>query len=233
MIIIFFFFGISFAAVLEGFACFTALAVPFVAFTVSFTDLTSSFSFAVPFTGLISSLPPAASFGFAFAVCSAAFTGFASALPSAAFTDFASVLPPVASLTGLPASLSFAVPFTDLTSSFSFTVSLTGLISSFSFTVAFSVTPLLRGSVFSVAVSVLLSDSVFTDAPKAPLPASLRTSEAASSSTELRETFASIPFFCKKLNISLLCSPNSSASSCTFIFAMLSSISALNGVSRY
>jgi hypothetical protein len=60
-------------------------------------------------------------------------------------------------------------------------------------------------------------------------PNAFRTSCAASSSMELCAALASIPFSCKKLNISLLCLSSSLASSCTFIFAMPSSISAASG----
>ncbi len=63
----------------------------------------------------------------------------------------------------------------------------------------------------------------------APPPNAFRTSRAASSSTELCAAFASTPFPCRKLRISLFCTSNSFASSCTLIFAMLSSISAIDG----
>ena len=76
-------------------------------------------------------------------------------------------------------------------------------------------------ALFSTGLLLVWAGSLF---PNASL-----TIFAASSSTELCAAFASTPFSCKKLNISLLCLFSSLASSCTFIFAMLSSISAVGG----
>jgi hypothetical protein len=84
---------------------------------------------------------------------------------------------------------------------------------------------------FSARVSAP-ADTLVVSWPWA-FPNALRTICATSSSTELWAAFASIPFPCRKLSMSLLCLSSSLASSCTFIFAMLSSISAASGYFRF
>ncbi len=82
------------------------------------------------------------------------------------------------------------------------------------------------GSFFFVSSSAGAREAAFSVPLFTFFPNAARTSSDADSSMELCAAFASIPFPCRKPNISLLCTSNSFASSCTFIFAMPSSISA-------
>ncbi len=212
IIIIFFFFGVSPSC---GFPCFAASFIGLADFIVSsFTDFFVS-SFTVSFTDFISS--------FSFAL-SLSFMGFDSSLPFAdSFTDFDSSLPLVGSFAGFDSSLPFAGSFTGFDSSLPLVDSFAGFDSSLPLVDSFTG--------FDSSFLFTVSFPGFSPAPTpcTDLPKVLRTSPAASSSTELCAAFASIPCFCKKLTTSLLCIANSLASSCTFIFAMPSSISAING----
>ena len=101
-------------------------------------------------------------------------------------------------------------------------------VSAFTVVPAFSVslTAVCSGFGPASAAFTLLSSAAPAAAPPpapdaAPPPKCLRTSAIASSSTELCAAFTSYPLSCKKATSSLLCLSSSFASSCTFIFAML------------
>jgi hypothetical protein len=195
----FFFLWASSSAPPSGLFLFTASGLSVFS---AFPPLDSAFSaLDFAFSDLGSAFPaldPAFSdLGSAFSALDPAFSDLGSAFSALdpAFSDLGSAFPALD-----PVFSDFGSVFSTFVSAFPV------FVSAFSFSALEPVFPtfisLLRGS--------------FVPLP----PNALRTISAAASSIELWATFASIPFSCKNLRISLLCLSNSLASSCTFIFAI-------------